>query len=732
MHSAEKAVSTQPLCYTVLIAGAVSTRRELYRHSLLTDSGDRYTLLTAESAAAALEICQHNQIDVLLIGDQLSDTSGLAFLQGLQASGAHPPVVMVADDPHLATAVEAMKLGAKDYLVGPTLTSQQLQSAVQSAIASQPNASGCKQAPSAESAQSQHWEDALQERNWELENRVAELQALIDIIPMGIAIATDPACTQMRCNTYIQQLLGVAPESNISKSAPADEQPTYRVFQSGQEIRAEDLPMQQAARLGVDVRDTEIEVVLSDGTTRQILAYATPLRNQQSEIRGAVGAFLDITTRKQAEAQLQQSLENITQAEITLREQEAIIRQQLVELEGIYATAPVGLCFQDVNLRYVRINDRLAEINGVPAADHLGQTLHEVLPDLADTIEPIHRRVIETGEPILNVEIRGTTRANPDVEHDWIASYYPLKEANGRALGVNVVVQDVTAAKQALAEREQLLRQIEIERSFLEQTLQQMPLGVAIAAAPTGGLLFHNDEAVRLLRHPIHAANADSEYAYCGGRYANGQPYAREDYPITRSALTGEVVKAEEMLYQRGDGTHTIFSVNAAPIVDQAEQRIAAVCTFEDISRRKQLEQEREQLLAQAQTAQAEAEAANSSKDEFVSLVAHELRSPLTAIVGWINLLQTRSLDPATTKRALETIARNTHAQAKIIEDLLDISRVVRGTLHLAQIPINLADVVEAAIATIHPTADAKELQLDVQIHTPARVLGDFNRLQQV
>lgn len=856
MQSVNTTAAMSSPFHTVLIVEAFSADRELYRRCLLADPNNCYLLLTADSAAVAVEMCRGNQVNAILVGDALPDTNALRFVQTVQAQFGenHPPVVIVAGEPDLATAVQAIKLGAEDYLAKQSLTPEQLQVTIQralvkgqpaSAIAtSQLQPPSSQRATAVDSPQQKQAESTLQQLYQDLENRVDELQTLIDIMPIGIAIATDPACSQMQHNACLRQWLGVSPGKNISKSAPTQEQPAFQVFQEGQEIPSENLPVQVAARLGTDVRDTEIEIKLPDGTARQLLSYATPLRDAQNEIRGAVGAFLDITERNRIGAELrtreallrlfikhvpagvamfdremryivasdrwltshrvdsQQSIAGRShyeifpdvperwkamhqrclagaveaceedpfprldgsldwvrwethpwltdtgeiggivifsevisdrkQTEMALREREATICQQFAELEGIYATAPIGLCFQDTQLRYVRINDRLAEIDGMSAADHLGRTPREVLPELADTVEPLLHQVIRTGEPILSIEIHGLTQAQPDVRRDWIVSYYPLKDTKGQVWGVNGVVQDITELKQVQAEREQLLSQLKTERRFLEQILQQMPSGVAIAKVPSGELLFHNEEAVRLLRHPMRPSETYEGYAQYGAFHPDGQPYKAEEYPIARTVLTGEGIKAEEMSYQRGDGTYTTLSVNSVPIADQNGQRIAAVSIFEDISGQKQLEQEREQLLAQAQAAYAEAETANRSKDDFVSLVAHELRSPLNAIMGWIELLRTRQMDAVTTQKALETIARNTQAQAKLVEDLLDISRIMRGTLQLTIAPLNLNDVIEAVVSTVHLTAEAKGLQLEVQLNTSAPILGDFNRLQQV
>jgi PAS domain S-box-containing protein len=124
-------------------------------------------------------------------------------------------------------------------------------------------------------------------------------------------------------------------------------------------------------------------------------------------------------------------------------------RRQFAQLSTIYHTAPVGLAFVDTDLRYVSINDQLAEYDGSPAAEHIGKRLREVLPQLADMIEPIYHRVIESGEPMTGIEYHGTTMTQPEIERDWLISHYPVKDKSGVVIGVNTVLQDVTQIKQA-------------------------------------------------------------------------------------------------------------------------------------------------------------------------------------------------------------------------------------------------------------------------------------------
>ena len=137
--------------------------------------------------------------------------------------------------------------------------------------------------------------------------------------------------------------------------------------------------------------------------------------------------------------------------------------RQLRELDHLYRTAPVGLCVMDRELRYVRINERLAEINGEPVAAHVGRTLREVIPQMADTVEPILRKVIDSGEPELDVELKGMTPAQPGVERAWRGHHFPLKAPDGVVEALSIVVVEETEryrAERALKESETTLRLI--------------------------------------------------------------------------------------------------------------------------------------------------------------------------------------------------------------------------------------------------------------------------------
>ncbi len=142
---------------------------------------------------------------------------------------------------------------------------------------------------------------------------------------------------------------------------------------------------------------------------------------------------------------------------------------------------------------------------------------------------------------------------------------------------------------------------------------------------------------------------------------------------------------------------------------------------------------ELEQLLAREQIARAEAESANRMKDEFLATVSHELRTPLNAIIGWTHLLRNTRLDKATAARAIETIERNAKSQAQLVEDILDVSRVITGKLRLNIGPVDVASIINAAVDSVQLAADSKNIQLEITLDPSARhIPGDCIRLQQV
>jgi CheY-like chemotaxis protein len=154
---------------------------------------------------------------------------------------------------------------------------------------------------------------------------------------------------------------------------------------------------------------------------------------------------------------------------------------------------------------------------------------------------------------------------------------------------------------------------------------------------------------------------------------------------------------------------------------------------IEDITVHKQAQEERDRLLMSERAARAEAQEANRIKDEFLAIVSHELRTPLNAILGWSQILSNRKMNEATLAKALETIQRSATLQGKLIDDILDISRIVQGKIQLNTRPVHLLTVINAAIENIRPTAEITGIQVESLLDPEVgQIMGDPERLQQI
>ncbi len=170
-------------------------------------------------------------------------------------------------------------------------------------------------------------------------------------------------------------------------------------------------------------------------------------------------------------------------------------QRELAELEQLYATAPVGLAFTDTDHRYVRINQRLAECNGWPVPHHIGRTVREILPEMADNLEPLLDLVILAGEPVVGLEVSGVTAAHPGEEHHFLIHYYPVKNASGQVLGVSAVVQDITKIKLVEAEVRAANRRLETVIASIQDAFVMLDNDWRFTYA--------NDHAAHLLQQPV-------------------------------------------------------------------------------------------------------------------------------------------------------------------------------------------------------------------------------------
>jgi PAS domain S-box-containing protein len=449
--------------------------------------------------------------------------------------------------------------------------------------------------------------------------------------------------------------------------------------------------------------------------------------------------------------------------EAELRESEERVRRQFAELEAIYVSAPVGLAFVDPELRFVRVNRRLTQMHGLPVGAHLGRTIRELLPALADAVEPLYREVLATGRPRLDVEITVATPGSAGAERDWLLSLLPVGSPESGVAGVNVVVQDVTERKrveQAARKSEARAHTLARLNAMISSSLDLADVLDAIAHA--GGELMEAPAVGFWL------LNTTEQVLELRGRWGDSMWFDLPSPTLPlgvglvgtaaqrRTALIVDDVMADDrFIFREWARHHGLRSFLAAPIVAHdalvgvlalmrgapfgpaaVEHPLLQIFVSEAATAiaNAQLFEEAQRERREAEVARAEAERANQAKEQFLAVVSHELRNPLSAMLGWTRILTgARPGEPMFT-RAVETIERNVRLQRQLINDLLDMSRITTGKLHVDLCPVDLADVVQAASENFRVTAEAKGLVFTTHLtgERPMTVLGDAGRLHQV
>lgn len=273
---------------------------------LVEDSADDAQLLERElcrqgfaptvervaSAAQMIAALRRQPWDVVLSGHSLPCFSPEEVVRTVQQQGGDLPVLVVGGPMGEERAVDVMRSGTADWIAGNRLA--RLGAVIERELQEVENRRQRRQA-----------EGLIFELKGDLQRRVTEFETLLNVIPIGIAVAEDPQCRSIRANPAFARMLGTRPDANISLSTPLAERPPYHLFRpGGEEIPAAQLPMQVAARDGQEVGNQELEVVTADGRRTIIYGSASPLFDEQGQPRGSVGAFVDVTAMKSAEATL--------------------------------------------------------------------------------------------------------------------------------------------------------------------------------------------------------------------------------------------------------------------------------------------------------------------------------------------------------------------------------------------------------------------------------------------
>jgi len=299
----------------------------------------------------------------------------------------------------------------------------------------------------------------------------------------------------------------------------------------------------------------------------------------------------------------------------------------------------------------------------------------------------------------------------------------------GRLASAFDLMADALAGKEAELRQhaERLERRVEEQTAVVRSSAAELR---ALFAAMRDAIFIFDDEGRCLKVAPTRAASSSRIVAELHGRRLHDVfPAEQADLFLSRihEALDSwQTIHLEYDLVV--DGTGRWLEAAITPLLERS-----VVWVARDITWRRRGEEERRELLLREQEARRRAEEANRIKDEFLSTLSHELRTPLNAILGWTWLMKSGSLDADGTRRAVETIERNAKSQSQIIDDLLDVSRIITGKLRLKLRRVELAQVIATAVDAVRPAAEAKGLLVETSCDPEVPpISGDPNRMQQV
>lgn len=467
----------------------------------------------------------------------------------------------------------------------------------------------------------------------------------------------------------------------------------------------------------------------SYGTYTAITSYI-PLLNDRGELYQILGISHDISKRKSAEEALRLSLERFR-----------------IALEN----SPIAVFNQDRELRYTWIYNTQLDYS---AEEVLGKTDADLMhPDDAAKLTEIKQQVLRTG-----IGVRTEVQASKTGEfcfHDLTVE--PLRNEFDEVVGITGAAINITDSKIIEAQLQIRAQQQAAIAHLGQRALSGIDLDKLMNE--TTSLIAHilNVEYCKVLellpdgqKMILRSAFGFPDLEVLAGKITINTGLESQagytllaDEPVIVNDLRCETRFTPSLLLQEHDiisglstviaGVPQFFGVLEAHTIREYSftqddiyfLQAAANILAEAIQRQKA----REILQRQSE----ELALANRLKDEFLATISHELRTPLNSMLGWAKLLPSRSFSPETVSRAIETIARNTQALAQLIEDVLDMSDIIRGRLNLQVEPVSLDVVIEQAIASIHLAAEAKNIQICSQIdYSVGIVLGDSTRLQQI
>jgi PAS domain S-box-containing protein len=439
--------------------------------------------------------------------------------------------------------------------------------------------------------------------------------------------------------------------------------------------------------------DVEFRIELSGGTHRWVAVRGRGLYADNGFVLGMTGVVQDISARKRSE-EIRSLL-----AEVVASSDDAIISKTL---DGIITSWNRGA----------------QRMFGYAADEVIGQPITLLIPPDHLDEEPAILQRLRRGERIEHYE---TVRRRKDGALLNVSlSVSPMRDANGIIVGASKIARDVTQQKRA----EEAIRASEGRFRLMADSAP-----VLIWMADTSKACTWFNKA--WLEFSDRSMEQELGFGWVQNVHPEDLDRVLRTYSDHFEARTA--FRIEYRLRRHDDEWRWLID-NAVPLYEGAGGTFSGyIGSCVDITEFRQAATEREQLLASERAARTEAERLGRMKDEFLATLSHELRTPLNAILGWATLLRRVQVGSDDYVKGVETIERNARVQTQIIADLLDMSRIISGKVQLDVQPVDLNEVISAALDAVRPSADAKQLRLRTTLDAKAgRIRGDASRLQQV
>ena len=571
-------------------------------------------------------------------------------------------------------------------------------------------------------------EEELRDKRVLAHSRAAQLQAVLDAVPAAVLMASNLDATHIEGNQFAQELFGVEPGGNFSKTSPQGVRMRSRVFRGGVEVPTEELPIRLAASRGVAVTGAELEILRDDGKVRYVAGNATPLKDEQGKPYGAVGAFVDVTQAKEAELAARHS-------EAQARALAVIVESSEERLRLALESARMGVWEIELASCSIAWDARAKELFGF--APHEEPTYQEVLAAIPAEDRSRVERAIEAA---ISPHSPGAYRIEhrtvwPDGSTHWVLvrgqAYFGAEAPRGRAVRMSGTVLDATELKRA----EDAL-QGERALQFVASILEGLPNPVFVKDERHRWVVV-NDKFCRMVGRARGQLLGRSDPELFPGEQA--EHFWRTDDLVFS---TGGVEENEERLTDLAGNSYIIIARKTLYVDPAGHRFLLGVIT--DITHRKQVEEElrrsRDELEHRVAERTAELRRMNDQlseqdrrKNEFLAVLSHELRNPLAPLRNSLWLLDHASPGGERALRAKDTINRQVIHLTRLIDDLLDVTRISRGKIRLQRTRVDLCEVVRRTVEDHKTLFAAREVSLSVD--TPAMpqwLDADATRLSQV